>query len=498
MLRPGVRKYARAVNEAQTYEEWKEAAQRYDEATGMDRWRLRDQSSQFDNVSIRIRLDRLRSLRARHDYRGLLFTLNEGIHGNMGGMGKASLYERALFGTKQLIVDYVEEIVDTLELLASSAVDDISFEEKLDFFRRAHHCFGQSALLMSGSGMLLYFHVGVVKALWQQGLLPRIMSGSSGGSVVGSLLCTHNDAELGKLFEPEFLFNEIEREAGLFATLGGLRPAVLRAEEVQEMIERLVPDMTFQESFEHSGRILNVSVAPAETHQTSRLLNATTSPNVLIHKSVLASAAVPGVFPPVTLEARDKWGERQPYLPSRKWVDGSVSDDLPTKRLARLYGVNHYIVSQANPAVLPFVTDGRRQRGTMAIITNATRRTAREWLNAGAAIMHRPLSKENAAARMANIALSMVNQDYVGDVNILPRSRFYNPFKLLAHLTPQEIMKLVNSGERAAWRKIEMIRIQTRISRSLERILKDFEAEHLRNLSQRRPAKQTGPRRRAA
>ena len=65
MLRPGVRKYARAVNEAQTYEEWKEAAQRYDEATGMDRWRLRDQSSQFDNVSIRIRLDRLRSLRAR-------------------------------------------------------------------------------------------------------------------------------------------------------------------------------------------------------------------------------------------------------------------------------------------------------------------------------------------------------------------------------------------------------------------------------------------------
>ena len=36
-----------------------------------------------------MRLDRLRSMRAKHDYQGLLFNLNEGIHGNMGGMGKA-------------------------------------------------------------------------------------------------------------------------------------------------------------------------------------------------------------------------------------------------------------------------------------------------------------------------------------------------------------------------------------------------------------------------
>lgn len=482
----GTRKTAKAMGQAETYEQWKEAAIAHDVATGMDRWRNKDQSTQFDNVAIRIRIDRLRALRARHDNTGLLFTLNEGIHGNMGGMGKSSLYERAVFGTKQLIVDYVEEIVDALELLADPAVDEISFAEKLDFFRRAHHCFGRSALLMSGSGTLLYFHVGVVKALWEQGLLPKILSGSSGGSIVGSLLCTHNDEELGRIFEPQFLLNEMEHEAGIIRGMGGLRPRMLQVDEVQAMIERLIPDMTFQESYEHSGRLLNVSVAPAETHQTSRLLNATTSPNVLIHKSVMASAAVPGVFPAVTLEARDKWGERQPYLPSRKWVDGSVSDDLPTKRLARLYGVNHYIVSQANPAVLPFVTDGRRQGGTLAILTNASRRTAREWLNAGAAIMHRPRRRESSCSRVANIALSMVNQDYVGDINILPRNRFYNPLKLLAHLSPKEIMKLVSSGERSAWRRMEMIRIQTRISSTLDRIRQELEEEALRNSHQPR------------
>ena len=171
-------------------------------------------------------------------------------------------------------------------------------------------------------------------------------------------------------------------------------------------------------------------------------------------------------------------------------MDGSVSDDLPTKRLARLYGVNHYIVSQANPAVLPFVTDGRRQGGTLAILTNATRRTAREWLNAGAAILHRPLSREGGLSRVANIALSMVNQDYIGDVNILPRNRIYNPLKLLAHRSPEDIMKLISSGERSTWRKMEMIRVQTHISRTLDNILKDFESEQLRsNKHSRTPRK---------
>mgnify|MGYP003625881161 CR=1 FL=1 len=472
-------KLQKVMDQATNYEQWKEAALAYDRAVGNDRWRLKDQSTQYDNTSIRIRLDRLRSLRARHAHRSLLFTLNEGIHGNMAGMGKSELYAKAMFGTKQLIVDYVDEIVDTLHLLASPEVDEISFEEKLDFFRRAHHCFGRSALMMSGSGMLLFFHVGVIKALTEEGLLPNIMSGSSGGAVVGSLVCTHTDAELRDFFDPEHLAAEIEMEADLFQSRTGLRPRPLRWEDAQELIARLIPDMTFEESFKHTGRMLNVSIAPAETHQTSRLLNATTSPNVLIRQAALASAAVPGIYPPVTLQARDSWGERQDYLPSRKWVDGSMSDDLPAKRLARLYGVNHYIVSQTNPHVIPFVSDSKRQRGTMAILKNASRKTIREWINASVAIMERPLRKSPTLNQATNMMLSIINQDYIGDVNILPQTRLNNPFTLLAHPTPEYIMNRIADGERSTWRKIEMIRIQTRISTALEEILQDYEEQFL-------------------
>ena len=61
--------------------------------------------------------------------------------------------------------------------------DDIGVQEKLDFFYRANVCFGRSALMLSGGGVLGFYHLGVVKTLLDQGLLPRVISGSSAGSL---------------------------------------------------------------------------------------------------------------------------------------------------------------------------------------------------------------------------------------------------------------------------------------------------------------------------
>jgi len=145
--------------------------------SGHKRWRQVDHTSQYDYAQIRLRLDKLRSLRSRHDYQGLLFTLNEGIHGNMGGMGRHSLYSRAKFGTKSLIEQYIDEVDDSLRFLAELKTDDINVQEKLDFFYRANICFGRSALMLSGGGVLGFYHLGVVKTLLDQDLLPRVISG---------------------------------------------------------------------------------------------------------------------------------------------------------------------------------------------------------------------------------------------------------------------------------------------------------------------------------
>jgi TAG lipase/steryl ester hydrolase/phospholipase A2/LPA acyltransferase len=211
-----------AMAKAETYAEWSEAAREQDRRNGKVAWREKDQSEHYDYRSIRRRLERLQALRAAGDNKGLLFSLNEGIHGNMDGMANDALWAEARFGTKQLIHDYVGAVAEALEYLASDEVDDIPFEEKRDFFRRAHHCYGCSALLMSGSGAFLFFHAGVVKALWSEGLLPGILSGSSGGSVVSAMVCTNRDEDLGPFFEPEQLAREYENEEGqtLFNPLG--------------------------------------------------------------------------------------------------------------------------------------------------------------------------------------------------------------------------------------------------------------------------------------
>jgi NTE family protein len=484
------RKYEQAMEDASSYAEWKEAAQAYDRHAGLDRWKDMDQSRRYDFVAIRVRLDRLRSLRARGDDRGLLFNLNEGIHGNMGGMGRASLYEKAKFGTKQLVVDYVNEIVSALEHIADPQVDEIRVEEKLDFFRRADHCFGRTAFMMSGSGSLLYFHVGVVKTLLEQNLLPDVLSGSSGGAFVGSLLSTRGDADLAEQLDPENLVAELETAIGYSKRSPRYKPSVMPIDDIRKIIERMIPDLTFQEALERTGRHLNISIAPAETHQRSRLLNAITSPNVYIREAVLASGAVPGVYPPVTLAAQDHLGQRQAYLPAEKWVDGSVSDDMPAKRLARLYGVNHYVVSQTNPHVIPFVTDSKRRQDTLGVWKDAGTKTARALVNASATTLEKPLSLSPALSRMTNLWLSVINQDYVGDINILPASRYFNPFRVLAFLTETEIRDLVRAGEHATWPKVEMIRIQTRISRTLNRILSEFRRDpviHVKGAQRKRP-----------
>ena len=152
-----LKKLQRAMDKSESYAQWCEAAIQHDETSGAKRWREVDQTSQYDYSQIRLRLDRLRSLRARHDHQGLLFTLNEGIHGNMGGMGRSSLYRRAKFGTKKLIEQYIDEVDDAMRYLAELQTPDITTQQKLDFFYRANICMGRSALMLSGGGVLGFY-----------------------------------------------------------------------------------------------------------------------------------------------------------------------------------------------------------------------------------------------------------------------------------------------------------------------------------------------------
>jgi TAG lipase/steryl ester hydrolase/phospholipase A2/LPA acyltransferase len=76
-----------------------------------------------------------------------------------------------------------------------------------------------------------------------------------------------------------------------------------------------------------------------------------------VWSAALASCAIPYVYAPVELMAKDASGHLVPYFSEGgvKFADGSINSDLPMRRLAELFNVNHFIVSQVNPHVIPFV-----------------------------------------------------------------------------------------------------------------------------------------------
>ena len=102
-----------------------------------------------------------------------------------------------------------------------------------------------------------------------------------------------------------------------------------------------------------------MTVTDFSVNQQSRLLNYLTAPNVVVWSAVVASCSIPGVFEKVDLYQKLPDDSIIPYDPSSarvKYVDGSVASDLPMQRIAELFNVNTFIVSQVNPHVCPFVS----------------------------------------------------------------------------------------------------------------------------------------------
>ena len=118
--------------------------------------------------------------------------------------------------------------------------------------------------------------------------------------------------------------------------------------------------------------------------------------------------------------------------------------------------------------------DSGRRNTRADIVKTAATRTAREWLNASAELMQKPLQKRPLLNQWTNTVLAVVNQDYMGDINIIPPFRFFNPSRILAHLTEEEIFNLIKTGERSTWPKLEMIRMQTMIGRTLQELCADL------------------------
>ena len=453
----------RAIDHAQTYSEWYEASQEHDRLSGADEWKEVDRSPYYDYELIRNRLWQIRQARERNDVNKLVFHLHEGLHGNLGNISNPRLYQHSRVGTKRLIENYLTEVSTALNYLCDSNFKEFGLKEKLDFFETTGQAFGQSCLMLSGGAALGLFHIGVARCLWEQNLLPSVISGSSAGSIIGSVVGTHNDEELKVKLEPENIYLEAFKVLGWKGLVRGT--PVLDGDHLEACLEENITDMTFEEAYRHTGREINITVSPYDRNQHARLLNWRTSPNVLIRKASLASCAIPGIYPPVSLWAKNIDGERVPYIPGRKFVDGSIVDDLPIRRLARLYGVNHSIVSQTNPHVVPFLSRNENTDSSLSTLGDWALRNVSMNLRYGLQLVQRRVAS-NDMGLMIDKAKSMVTQKYIGDINMIPPRQPLNALRVLNNPTLQDVRNYIRKGEQATWPKLDMVANTTCISRT--------------------------------
>src|SRR5207237_953852 len=142
---------------------------------------------------------------------------------------------------------------------------------RLQFFRETAQSYGRSSLMLSGGATLGLFHVGVVKALVREDLLPEVISGSSAGSVVSAVIGTRAPDELEELLDPESAYYHFWKPLGLREMWK--RGVLMDQKQIRKAIAENIRDLTFEESYKRSGRIINITVSPAGVNQPPRLLN---------------------------------------------------------------------------------------------------------------------------------------------------------------------------------------------------------------------------------
>jgi predicted acylesterase/phospholipase RssA len=123
------------------------------------------------------------------------------------------------------------------------------------------------------------------------------------------------------------------------------------------------------------------------------------------------------------------------------WIDGSVENDLPMLRLSELFNVNHFIVSQVNPHVVPFLSKSASPSPFYRVISGA-------FFLLKSEIQHRlhQLIELDILPTTLHRLENVLAQKYHGDITIVPEVRFRDYLQLISNPSREFLWDSVMRG----------------------------------------------------
>lgn len=171
----------RRMDQADSYADWVAAARAVDDAEGATAWREAMASEECDERLVDETRAQLRRARKAGDIHTLMFHLRSLMSRHFGGIDNPQLYKRSFTGTKKTVERYLTEVCACIDAVAAAPPSLVPSAAKRDFIETCRLSIGRTALALSGGGSLAMAHMGVVRVLISAGLLPRVISGTSGG-----------------------------------------------------------------------------------------------------------------------------------------------------------------------------------------------------------------------------------------------------------------------------------------------------------------------------
>lgn len=175
----------------------------------------------------------------------------------------------------------------------------------------------KTGLVLSGGGTRGFAHLGVIAALFDKGIKPNAISGTSAGAIVGAFIAAgKNPHDILEIFKKGSFFNftklQIPRD-GLMK-LDGLKEIIQKEIEVKNIEELDIPFYV---------TISNLNSGTIEYRNTG-----------LLGETVLASSSIPILFAPVKMDGN-------------LFSDGGLLDNIPIEPIK--HDCEQIIVSNISP-----------------------------------------------------------------------------------------------------------------------------------------------------